>query len=222
MNKRDIHNLIEQQDSETKQRTWERIQSQLGDAPAAKQTTATVTKPRTKWTWAIVAITLVVVTLSVVLPLTLTGDGVRYCDMTQYTREVLEQTLQEYSLSHNNELLYVDWYDVADDVTTTYAHINGNSNDIVFFDETTLNAETGVELVLSVTDNKTRVDKFEHYYENYEEITVSNITVKWRTHLNVFSLATFEYQNHVYYLQLDVGDAKDQLVEIIENMLPSQ
>lgn len=217
MKKRDIHNLIEQQDLEEKQRIWEKIQSQLDVKPAPQPTVATA-KPKT-WKWAVAFAVLIVVTLSVVLPLTLTGDGVRYCDMTQYTTESLGQTLRDYSASHNKELLFVDWYDIADEIITDYAHMNGDKSDIVFIQESIINMNTGERIILSVTDNKTRVDKFERYYEDCQELSINNVVVKWRTYLSASSLATFEYKNKFYYLQLEIEGGQDQMIEIIENML---
>lgn len=217
MKKRDIHNLIEQQDLEEKQRIWEKIQSQLDVKPAPQPTVATA-KPKT-WKWAVAFAVLIVVTLSVVLPLTLTGDGVRYCDMTQYTTESLGQTLRDYSASHNKELLFVDWYDIADEITTDYAHMNSDKKDIVFFEETIINGNTGEEITLSVTDNKTQVDKFEQYYKSDKEFAVNDVTVKWNSQNHATLFATFEYKNHIYYLKLDVIGGQDQMIEIIENML---
>lgn len=217
MKKKDIHNLIEQQDPEGKQRLWERIQSQLNLAPAPQQT-AVKAKPK-MWKWAVAVAVLVVVTLSVVLPLTLKGDGVRYCDITQYTTESLGQTLRDYSLSHNHELLYVDWYDISDEIVTDYAHINDDKSDIVFFEESMINIATGIKLMILVTDSKTRVDKVANYDLDCEELSVNNVNVKWKSQNFKKSFATFEYKNHIYYLQLDIGDVKDQMIEIIENML---
>ncbi|MDE7454754.1 MAG: hypothetical protein K2M64_02875 [Clostridia bacterium] len=216
MREKDIHNLIEQQNPEEKQRMWEKVSSQLDVEPRPKTQVKTKTKALR---WASIAVALVlIVTLSITLPLTLRDDGIRYCDATQYTTDRMEQTLQEYSLMNNKDFLCVDWYDIADEVKTNYGYINDNKNDIVFFEEVIVNGETGDSISLSITDNKTRVDKFDQFYEEIDEMFVKDITVKfseqlWKT------LASFEYNGYVYYLQLDVGNAKDQIAEIIEGML---
>lgn len=219
MREKDVHNLIEQQDPEAKQRLWDKISAQLDIAPQPEAQTKAQVKSKLKgWHWATIAVALVFVTLSIVLPLTLKDDGVRYCDSTQYTTENLEQTLREYAVLHNKEYLYVDWYDIADERNTFYGHMKDNEKDIVFFEERILNSETGYTITLSITDNKTQVDKFEPFSEGTEEFTVKEVTVKlhqqlWQT------LAMFEYKDNIYYLQLDVGNAKDELIEIIEGML---
>lgn len=216
MREKDIHNLIEQEESEAKQRIWERIKPQLDLEPRPKQ--QPVAKKKT-WKWVSLAVALVcIVTLSIVLPLTLKDNGSRYCDYTQYKKDELNQTLKEYSTKHNNSFLYVDWYDVAEDVQTSYGHLIGNEKDIVFFEELFI-AKTGEELTFAVTDNKTQVDRFSDYYENYKEIIVKKVTVKVKSFSRKNSYATFEYQSHIYYLQLNVEDGQARLVEIIEGML---
>lgn len=219
MREKDVHNLIEQQDPETKQRLWKRISAQLDLTPQPETQARTQVKPRLKgWHWATIAVALVCVTLSIVLPLTLKENGTRYCDMTQYTTEDLEQTLREYSLANNKGFLYVDWYDIADERKTNYSYINNNKNDVVFFEEFFINGETGSTLTLSITNNKTKVDRFELYNKVDEEFVVKGRTIKLNQQM-FQTLAIFEYKGNIYYLQLDVGNAKDELTEIIKSML---
>lgn len=216
----DVHKLIEQQEPEAKERMWQRIKAEL-NLPDAPQPAPVVAKPRPwkKWT-AIAAALVCVITLSIVLPLTLGGEKVRYCTATQYVVKDLGQSLKDYSAAHNNNLLYADWYDVAEDSTTEYAHITDNENDIVFFKEWFINGETGEELTLSSTDNKTRVDIFDVYQNNInKETNVKSLLVKWQISL-ASTVATFQYNKHIYYLELNVGNAQERLTEIIENMLP--
>lgn len=218
MRENDIHNLIEQQDPERKQRVWEKICSQV-DLPAARQSTP-APKKRTFKLAALAVALVCVVTLSIVLPLALRDNGPqdRYCDMTQYTVENMNQTLKEYSLAHNNNLLYVDWYDISEETSTRYAHMNENKDDVVFWEETLLNGETGEYLTFSVTKSKTRVDILEEFYNSVESTSSVNVvTVKWH---NTFkdTFAMFEYQKRIYYLKLDVADGQERLMEIIEGL----
>lgn len=218
----DVHRLIEQQEPEAKERMWQRIKAEL-NLPDAPQPAPVVAKPKMwkKWT-AIAAALVCVITLSIVLPLTLGGEKVRYCTSTQYVVKDLGQSIKEYSAAHNNNLLYVDWYDVAEDSTTEYAHITNNENDIVFFKEWFINGETGEELTLSCTDDRTKVDIFDGYYENSNE-TINTDSKGIRIKLQVLfssTKATFQHNKHIYYLELNVGNAQERLTEIIENMLP--
>lgn len=221
MRERDVHDLIEQLNPEEKKLAWERIREQL-NLPQSQPKQAPAKKKRL--TWALVAMAVVcVVTLAIVLPITLRGDDSnvnRYCDSTQYTVEGLNQTIQEYCIEHNINLLYVDWYDVAEDedISTDYGYINGNPNDVVFFEEVIFNSDTEEELTLSITDNKTRVDKFEWFNSKCEDITVKTVNVSWKN-VNQKLFASFEYESHVYYLQLETDGGQERLVEIIEGML---
>lgn len=215
MREKDIHNLIEQEEAEAKQRIWARISPQLGLESTSKQ--PPVAKRKT-WKWATLAIALVcIVTLSIVLPLTLKDSGSRYCDYDDYTTDSLGKTLQEYFSEHNKSLLYVDWYGVAEEVKTSYGYMVGNKNDIVFFEEKFI-ATTGEELTFAVTDNKTQVDKYKFFYENCTELAVKNATVKFSSSRG-YTNATFEYKGYIYYLRLKVDDGQERLTEIIEDML---
>lgn len=215
----DVHRLIEQQEPEAKERMWQRIKAEL-NLPDAPQPAPVSVKPKQwkKWT-AIAAALVCVITLSIVLPLTLGGEKIRYCDYQQYTTENLEQNLGDYFLSNNKKLLYVDWYDFAEETQTIYGHINGNKNDVVFYSETILNGETGELLTLYVTDNKTRVDILENFYLDNSSFNVKNIVVKGIFN-RLLSRVVFEYEKNIYYLEIDVGNAQERLTEIIEGMLP--
>lgn len=225
MRERDVHNLIEQQNPEAKRRIWERISSQLDLTPAEPQPKKPVKKKR--WSWAFIAMAVVcVVTLSIVLPITLRGNDdvvdepqIRFCDSNSYTVDSLGQTLKEYSSEHNKNFLYVDWYDISEETTTRYAFITEDKTDIVFWEEMFINGETGEELTISITDNKTKVDKFEEFEKKYNEIEVNKIKVKLKTNNTQSSMASFEYNNYNYYLNIEFGDGQERMVEIIESML---
>lgn len=220
MREKDVHKLIEQQDSELKQRILSNVKSQVDVQPVVVNN-----KPvakRIAWKWAAACFALVcVITLSVVLPLTLKDDGggVRFCNYEQYITENLGQTVKEYSDSQNKSLLYVDWYDVAEDVNTIYGYNKKDKSDIIYITETIVNGETGEIVSLSVTDNKTQVDIFEQYLTKENVINVKDITVNYRVYNHIYLLSMFDYQNHTYYLQTDAENGTESLTAIIEGML---
>lgn len=218
MRERDIDNFIEQQNPEAKQQIWEKVSAQLGLEDARPKHTVAAKPNRMKW--ALVALAVVcIVTLSVVLPLTLRADeGKGFCDSTQYRTTELNQTLKEYSLSRNHKLLYVDWYDIAEETKTVYGCNKNDSKDIFFFREEIVNGETGEKLTLSITDNKTRVDVLARFENANEKYDVAGIEVNWQRFNEVSFLAKFEYGGYVYYLQLD-GSSQERLIEIVTDML---
>lgn len=238
MKEKDIHVLIEQEDLEAKQRIMDRVHARVDVAAVLKAQAASTdgkvassdvkpadvktftTSKVLKWALAVFA-AVVVITLSVVLPLTLKGGGVRYCSADQYTVVKTEQTLREYSLTHNNAILFANWYDVSEATSTLVGHINDDESDIVFFEESILNGETGAELILSVTDNKTYVDKFDKYYVEPKELNINNLLVKYRETKDDQIFAFFEYNNYIYYLNLNSGNGLEEITEIIQGMLNS-
>lgn len=224
MREKDIHKLIEQENPEVKQRMWEKICAQIDLEEAQPQQTiaAKTVKKNNLWKWitATVAV-IVVVTLSIVLPIVLKDDGMRYCDFEQYTIELLDQTLGEYFSEHNEKLLYVDLYDVALERITEHGYNKDNKNDTIYFTETLsiFNKETLETITLSVTDNKTRVDIFAEYYNSSAVVhtNIKGVSIQWIIYED-YPMAMFEYQKHIYYLQLNGGD-QARLTQIIENML---
>lgn len=219
MREKDIHNLIEQQDDEAKQRIWQKISSQIDVTPAPCQ--KTVTKKKIGLLSALAVALVCLVTLSIVLPLVLRDNEpqIRYCDESQYTTESFSQTLKEYSLSHNNVLRYVDWYENADQVITSYGYNKEDKNDILFFKEKIVNSETGEVLFLSVTDSKTQVDIFDAFLIDYMEILINDVVVRYDIANLTQCSAMFEYENHMYYMQLHTADGLARLTEVIKGML---
>lgn len=218
MREKDIHEIIEQQNPEAKRQIWEKISAELNlpSSPQPKQEVAV--KPK-RWKWAAIALAVIcVVTLSIVLPLTLKDSGTRFCDATQYVSANLEQPLGQYFKTHNKDLLYVDWYDVAEEINTVYGYNINDKNDIFYFTEEILNGETGEIIKLSITDNKTRVDIFVSYNDFTQKFTVKDTVVAWQSYNQVNVLAKFEYKGYVYYLQID-DSSQERLTEIITDML---
>lgn len=219
MKERDFHNLIEQQNPEVKQRIWEKVSAQLNLADTQAQPTVKVKKKT--WIWGVAVMAVCLVTLAVVLPIMLgNGGGVRFCSSSQYTEDELGKTLKGYSCEHNNKYLYVDWYDYADDVITKLAHMNDNVNEIVYLKELIYNDDSGEEITLFITDNKTRVDVLERFYVGGQDLSVKNVNVAWRCQDLSVCFAMFEYKGYVYHLQLKGVSGQERVVEIIETMLP--
>ncbi len=221
MNEREIHDLIEQQDPEAKQRIYDKVMQRI-DFSKMEPPQQTVKAKSRRPLWITLSTVLAcLVVLAIVLPITLQdiGGGERYCDDSQYRTVKTEQTLKEYSLKHNGNLLYVGWQDVAEEITTAHALNVADKNDIIYFNEIILNGETGEEIELYVTDTKTTVDKLSDFKNCVNEQMVNGIMVKWGD-LNVLTtIATFTYGDYVYYMSLNVPNANEQIAEIVENML---
>lgn len=165
-------------------------QSQI--APAQSPSVATATqKPASKWRnffkkparlAACVSAATAVVCLAIILPFTLNNDGGlqattppnpnppqtsvtvdRFIKAEECEEIEFRYTIKEYSQLNNLSLLYVDWYDVADIMTSM--HVNKeDSTDIVYFEEILRHKYMEKSIVeLYITDSRTSVYELELY-----------------------------------------------------------
>lgn len=222
MREKDVHKLIEQQESEAKQRMYEKIRQRVNlPQPATPQQ-----KPRrVKIKWAVLSSVLacVIIALAVVLPITLRNndsDGPRFCDSTQYVEEKSEQTLKQYAAENGVSILYVDWYDVAESVQTKIAYNVNDREDIIFLNESIIDGETGYKSILFITDNSTSVDILRKYETCNEKLSVGGAAVEWTSNsLLNFTYIKFAYKNFTYYIELDVAYDEQQIVDFVADML---
>lgn len=217
MRERDVHNLIEQQESEAKQRIYGSIKERADFSPSVKK------QPRRIKLAVLATVMTCLVVLAVVLPITLRSnknDGTRFCDASQYQLEQVTQTLKEYSQQNNSGMLYVGWYDVAEDVQTQIAYNVDDYEDIIFFQEGIINGETGEEVMLYITDNKTSVDILENYQNCNEEISVADSVVNWT--VNIVSSVTyikFTHTDYTYYVHINNAYDEQQISQLVADML---
>lgn len=225
MREKDVHKLIEQQESEAKQRMYEKIRQRVNlPQPATPQQ-----KPRrVKVKWAVLSSVLacVVIALAVVLPITLRNngsDGPRFCDSTQYVEEKSEQTLNQYAAENGVSILYVDWYDTAESVQTRIAYNVNERKDIIYFNEVIIDGETGYKCNLHVTDNRTTVDVLDKFGNCNRELVVDDFKVSCASNvmLNV-TYIKFTYENHTYYIELDVAYDEQQITDFVADMLAAR
>ncbi len=223
MKERDVHDLIEQQDPEHKQELLDKIKVRIAEEnifPQTQQNTEhepVAAKKKNKLTLVIASVvTACLLCLAIVLPVTLTETKDRYCAAGDYQEEVLSYNIKEYASNNNKQLLYIDWYSIADEVTTTLNYSVKDRNDMIFISEVYIN---GYELVtLHITDNKTRVDIMEKWASCNVELKINNISVK--TQISSKSiLAAFEYNGFRYYLQVDNAANQNRVAELVEQML---
>ena len=221
MREKDVHNLIEQQDIEAKQRVYDNIMSQV----SFPESTAKAKPRRTKW-FALASVLVCLVVLAIVLPLTLQGgtedEGVRFCDPSMYEVLPMSQTLKQYSQTHGGDILYVDWYDITEDeVLTRYALNVDNLDDIIYLSEIIINDE-GYEVTLYVADTQTVVDLFADFQNNPNELNVGGIMVKWQSDGILSTRVTFTYKNYNYYLSINAVYDSEQISSLVAGMLNSK
>lgn len=217
MRERDVHNLIEQQESEAKQRIYGSIKERADFSPSVKK------QPRRIKLAVLATVMTCLVVLAVVLPITLRSnknDGTRFCDASQYQVEQVTQTLKEYSQQKNSGMLYVDWYNVAEDVQTQIAYNVDDHADVVFFQEGIINGETGETVILYITDNKTSVDILKNYQNCNEEISVADSVVNWTIDQVLYTTyIKFTHKDYTYYLEFDNAYDEQQISQLVDDMI---
>lgn len=216
-----IHDLIEQEESEAKQRVYERLKERLPFL--SDETVAAKPKPKPRRNlWAVLGpILACLVVLAVVLPITLQssgGDAPRFCDSSQYEKKQIEQNLQQFSSQKGLNLLYVDWYEASEKTTTYCAYSVDDDNDIIFLNEVITNGDTGYKIEMYVTDNRTSVDILDSYKGCNKEMIIEGISVKLGSDNGMSTRSKFTYKDYTYYLMLD-SEETELMADIITEML---
>lgn len=228
MNKKNIHKLIEEKNPEGKaalrKKVMERVN--LPEKSEQIQKKPTFSYKRFYRIFAGVSAAVAAVCLAIVLPIVLNrGTAVpteRYCHAADCIETPIDYSIKEYSERNNLSLLYVDWYDIADEIQTSLFVNANNANDVVYLQERIFNGETGSVVILYVTDLYTKVDVFEDIGSIYDSTeTIDTIQVHWVYQMNK-GMAFFEYSNRRYYIELRYPMAEDSVLDLVESMLSNR
>ncbi|MBQ8658636.1 MAG: hypothetical protein IJ506_05830 [Clostridia bacterium] len=225
MSKEDkIHEWIESQNSERKQRHLEKLQKELGI-----QTEIPQPKLRKRFfTRKLVAIcssaaVAIVITLSLVLYFTVfhpnptPTDKSRYCTQEDYTVSKTTMTLKEYGEQEEKNLLYFDWYDSADEIIDSLYALK-DTNEEIAFKEFIVNGLTGNIIYLSVTDNYTEIEEFQEYKNNCTfEYKIQNTTIFW-FYRNNDGQMYWEYEGYKYYLTIMGPSTSDEAFALVAEL----
>lgn len=228
MRKKDFHQIIEEMNPEGKEALRKKVDERLSFTTAIEQPQSKSVVSSFKKSYRIIAsvsATLVVVCFAIILPILLNRDTSpteRYCYATECVETPVEYSIKEYSERNNLSLLYIDWYDVADELETLlYININ-DDNDVIYIQETIVNGETGSMAILYITDLYTKVDIFEEMGAICDNIdTIKNTAVNWIFQNNK-AMAHFEYSNYKYFIELRYPMAENSVLELAESMIPNK
>lgn len=227
MKYKEFHKLIEEQNPEQKQALHKKLKQELNIAEAEQtQKKPTFSYKRFYRIFAGVSAAVAAVCLAIVLPLVLNRDTAvpteRYCHAADCVETVADYTVKDYSEQNNLSLLYIDWYDIADEIQTKVFVNTNDSSDIIYFEETLVNGETGDIATLYITELHTKVDIFEdveNSCENFEYI--SSVKVSWK-YQNIKGTAYFEYSGRSYVIELKNPMAEDSVLDLVESMLSNR
>lgn len=224
MKEKDIHNLIEQQEPEKKQAAFKRIQERLNIAEVPAAQTAKPKKSVKKRAFAWSAVMAVALCLAIVLPITLTGTPDvkdRYCVAGDYETYPTEFNIEQYASNINKKILFVDWYDIAEEcLTDLFVNVNDH-DDMIYLREKLVSGETGEIVDLFITDNHTTVDVLSLWQNCNTDCQINGINIKFFKMMDSH-YATFKYGDFVYYLEITNVDSESRALEIIASMLPAK
>ena len=212
---RKFHNLIKNQNSEEKDRLWEKIEKELGNENINVVVPRKKKFPMGRFV-AIASPCVLIVTIATIavwkfLP---QETGPRYCTQDQYQGTKTDMTLKEYAKENNKELLYFDWYDSAE-LVKDYVYQLNDTNEIICFEENIISGETGQSIKYFVVDTKTKMDMLESFYTRCEEKSrVKNTEVYWNYSMKEAN-AYFEYDHYNYYLTVDAPESSETILELI-------
>lgn len=226
MSQNDIHQIIEKNNLEGKEAMRKKVKERLNLPADTEQEHSKPARSLFKKRYRIfasVSAALAVVCIAIVLPIVLnrdTGPIERYCHAADCVETVADYTVKDYSERNNLSLLYIDWYDIADEIQTKFFVNANNSSDIIYFQEMLVHGETGSIVTLYITDLYTQVDILEDKENACENVEyISSIKVCWE-YRNVKCSAYFEYLGRRYVIELRYPMAEDSVLELVESMIP--
>ena len=215
MRESDFHKLIEQSDAEQKKALRKKIVVPQCAEPSHKR--------KTRWAIVFAPICACLVCLAIILPFALkpepSAPEIRYCYSDDYFLSPAETTVKEYSESSGKNLLYIDWYDIAEEVQTMWHVHKNNPDDRICLEETLANGETGEIVVLQIVETNVEIDYLVSLQSSLKDTYEYNgVTIKYHTDVDG-GTASFVYGNYKYFIETDNVSEERSVLDIAENML---
>ena len=170
-----------------------------------------------------------IICLVIILPIVLQPTGeqpdseIRYSDF-ELDIERLESTLKEYAISQNENYLYINLYDIAEDLTASRYFKIGEENLTVYLQESFTHGETGYYIQQTIMKRNVIVEEYEQLFLNPQEMAIKDVTITYEI-TRQYAKVQFEYLDYKYCL--DFGNIDEYfdvefLTEIITNMFETQ
>ena len=216
MTEKEINQQIEEYREES-DALYERIHEQV-ETSIVKH--AQTKKKRKKFFVGFLSVaTVLIVTLAIVLPIVLhpQDQEVRYSDLNVLLPDKLDCNLKEYYAAHNLSLLYLDWYEYAEDLTSERYYEEGKERDTVYLCEFFTDGYTGYSVKLAVMKRNIVVESLNEIYNESQNTKIGDTQISYVLQRTA-SFAKFEYQGYKYYLEINDEITFEFLIETIESM----
>ena len=216
MTDEEIYQQIEEYREEANS-MYEKIHEQV-EASIVKH--AQTKKRRKKFFAGILSVAVVlVVTLAIVLPIVLQpqDEEIRFTDFEMLRPDTLDCNLKEYYELNHLSLLYLDWYENAEDLKTERYYEKDKENVTVYLREKFTDGYTGYGVQLSVMRHNIVVEILDEKFEEYKTTNIGDVQVLYILNRK-WSLAKFEYNGYKYYLEINDELTLEFLVKTIESM----
>lgn len=228
MKDKKIHDLIEQGNKETKEKSWQVLEESLCyNQISEKQGNGGATLSVALNKKVVFAATIFLVLLCVALILILyyvndkrTFDDFRFYAESDYSQTITDTTLKEYSDDNNLGLLYFDWYDETYYIEDIVYTLN-ESGDVVCYRETIFDNALGNLVILFVVENNVSLD-FLNIIDNaciFDYQTKSGQQAFWGGD-ELSAYAFIENDGFKYYLQVDdITGGAEEILHYVEVLI---
>ena len=240
MNYDKFHKLLEEPNAEKKQVLFERAMEGLSlpvQRPASNRRRSIKNFKRPARLAACISMAVAVACLAIILPFAVNQGGVqpatpiqeeRYVEAAACNEIKLDYSLKVYSERNDLYLLYVNWYDVADVITSLNVD-KKDKTDIVFYHETLMHKGTGSIVEFYISDTRTHVDITDEYRKlcKGRYITVNpRVNVFWgydtaENGKHYTYVADFIYEKFHYTLVLKYPMYENDIFDLIDSVVPA-
>ena len=204
--------------SEEADALYQRIHHQV-EASIVKH--AQVKKRRKKLFTGIMSIAAVlIVTLAIVLPIVLQPQDkeIRYENLDELLFDKYHYSLKEYCEINNQSLLYLDWYEYAEDLVTIRYYEKGKESDTVYLCESYVDGNNGFAVQISVMKRNIVLESLDEVFEEPQTTSIGNTNIVYVLRKNL-SLAKFEYKGYKYYLEIKKEIDLSFFIDAIKSMI---
>ena len=222
MKDKDIHKYIEDQEPEEKAALFQRV---MGNLDVANEPIRNKKKRRV-FAYTFSAVALVCLCLIIILPILLKDKepDYRYRESDSCVYQLVDYNVKEYAQSNNLDMLYINWYDIAEEYTTLLYSDKDDLNEIIYIEEDLVNIEDEVIAILYIMDIYTEVDVIKTKFANLDlSYDYNGVNIFYINNYNIESFAYFQYNNYSYYIWLQnmsIEPYDEQLIlNIAEGML---